>query len=218
MAEDLAVLDRVRKSGQSLALSDDDVMNAIGSAILHPLAQGQVLLGLNSGPSSMGRDGRSTPLRYRQPTGASGPATQGDHADAHAKPLAIRLQQAGSADEAGHLIGDAIARTLADIFMIPAAEIDLAKPLALYGVDSLVAVELRNMLMLQAAADVSIFTILQSVSLTALAGDTVAKSICRGGHGRSSRSACYQNDLLKVCNFISSAGWSVTGAFLFVIR
>ena len=75
------------------------------------------------------------------------------------------------------MVGDAIARTLADIFMIPAAEIDLAKPLALYGIDSLVAVELRNMLMLQAAADVSIFNIPQSVSLAALAGDTVAKSI-----------------------------------------
>ncbi len=186
VAEDLAVQNRVRKSGQSLALSDDDVMNAVGTAILHPLEQSQVLLGLNSGPgpqwdpatkSSMGRDGRFTPLRYRQPTGASGPATQGDHADAHAQPLAIRLQQAGSADEAGQLVGDAIAHTLADIFMIPAAEIDLAKPLALYGVDSLVAVELRNMLMLQAAADVSIFNILQSVSLAALAGDAVANSV-----------------------------------------
>lgn len=185
VAEDLAVLNRVRKSGQSLALSDDDVINAVGTAIIKPLEQGQVLLGLNCGPgpqwdpsskSSMGRDGRFLPLRYRQPSGASGPANTGD-GDANAQPLAVRLQQAGSTDEAGSLISDAICRTLADIFMIPATEIDLTKPLALYGVDSLVAVELRNMLMLQAAADVSIFTILQSVSLAALAADTVAKSV-----------------------------------------
>ncbi len=72
--------------------------------------------------------------------------------------------------------------------MIPAADIDLAKPLALYGVDSLVAVELRDMLMLQAAADVSIFDILQSVSVAALAEDTVAKSI----HAVSNREVAVQ--------------------------
>ena len=186
VAESLAVLDRVRKAGQSLALSEDDVMQALATAVLNPLNQPQVLLGLNSGPgpqwdltnkSSMGRDARFMPLRYRQPTSARSQAqTQQEGADANAKPLSARLQEASSPDEAGRLVGDAIATKLSDIFMIPSDEIDLTKPLALYGVDSLVAVELRNMLMLQAAADVSIFNILQSVSLAALAGDAVARS------------------------------------------
>jgi NADPH:quinone reductase-like Zn-dependent oxidoreductase/ubiquinone/menaquinone biosynthesis C-methylase UbiE len=187
VAESLAVLDRVLKAGQSLALSDDAVMQALATAVLHPLDQPQVLLGLNSGPgpqwdtankSSMGRDARFMPLRYRQPTGArsQAQAQQESGADANAKPLSARLQEAGSPDEAGRLVGDAIATKLADIFMIPSDDIDLTKPPALYGVDSLVAVELRNMLMLQAAADVSIFNILQSVSLAALAGDAAAKS------------------------------------------
>ncbi|KAL9616277.1 MAG: hypothetical protein Q9160_008839 [Pyrenula sp. 1 TL-2023] len=187
VAESLAVLDRVRKAGQSLALSDDSVMQALATAILHPLDQPQVLLGLNSGPgpqwdtankSSMGRDARFMPLRYRQPTGAQNQAQiqQDSGANANAKPLSVRLQEAGSPDEAGRLLGAAIATKLSDIFMIPSDEIDLNESLALYGVDSLVAVELRNMLMLQAAADISIFNILQSVSLAALAGDAVAKS------------------------------------------
>lgn len=53
--------------------------------------------------------------------------------------------------------------------MVPVAEIDLSKPPAHFGVDSLIAVELRNMLVLQAAADISIFDILQTASLAALA-------------------------------------------------
>lgn len=42
--------------------------------------------------------------------------------------------------------------------------------------DSLIAVELRNMLFLQAAADISIFNILQTASLAALAGLVAEKS------------------------------------------
>ncbi|KAL6701443.1 putative polyketide synthase [Trichoderma pleuroticola] len=86
------------------------------------------------------------------------------------------LTEAGSRDEAARIIGTAIADKLASIFMIDVAEIDLGKKPAGYGVDSLIAVELRNMLVLQAGADVSIFNILQSASLAALAADMAAKS------------------------------------------
>ncbi|KAI0377221.1 putative polyketide synthase [Hypomontagnella monticulosa] len=86
------------------------------------------------------------------------------------------LGETSSRDDGARLIGIAIATKLADIFMLDVAEIDLSKPPAQYGVDSLVAVELRNMLVLQAAADVSIFNILQSASLAALATDVAAKS------------------------------------------
>lgn len=54
---------------------------------------------------------------------------------------------------------------------MPLEEVDLGNKPAQYGIDSLVAVELRNMLVQQAAAEaeVSIFDIMQSVSLAALA-------------------------------------------------
>lgn len=79
VAESLAVLDRVRKAGQSLALPDETVTQCLATAILHLFDQPQILLGLNSGPgpqwdtsnkSSMGRDPRFLPLKYRQPTGS----------------------------------------------------------------------------------------------------------------------------------------------------
>lgn len=186
VSESRSVLDRVNKGGQSIALSDEDVTRALGAAILDPFAQPQMLLGLNSGPgphwdpankSAMGRDARFLPLRYRQATSA---LSQNDAASGESsiavKPLATRLREAGSNDEAGRLVGDAITAKIADIFMIPLTEIDLAQSPARYGIDSLVAVELRNMLMLQAAADISIFNILQSASLASLVIDAVAKS------------------------------------------
>lgn len=186
VAESAVVSDRMRKAAQSLMLPDDAVLRAIGAAILHPVDdQPQILLGLNSGPgpqwdpaseSQMGRDARFVPLKYRRPPNSSGAQAGELAADPDAKPLSARLQEAGSRDEAARLVGDAIATKLGDIFMISTDDIDLARPPALYGVDSLVAVELRNMLMLQAASDVSIFSILQSVSLAALASDVVTKS------------------------------------------
>jgi acyl carrier protein len=90
--------------------------------------------------------------------------------------LSTQLAEVGSREDAARLISTAIAAKLADIFMIDVAEIDISKTPASYGVDSLIAVELRNMLVLQAAADVSIFNILQSASLAALAADVAAKS------------------------------------------
>ncbi|KAI3390924.1 hypothetical protein diail_8351, partial [Diaporthe ilicicola] len=184
VAESRIVSDRMRKAAQSLMLPDDAVLRAIAAAVLHPLDQPQVLLGLNSGPgpqwdpaseSQMGRDARFVPLKYRRPPSAPGAGQQlGD--GAMAKPLSAQLQEAGSHADATRLVGDAIAAKLSHIFMLSTDDIDLAKPPALYGVDSLVAVELRNMLMLQAASDVSIFSILQSASLAALASDVVAKS------------------------------------------
>ncbi|KAK3681631.1 hypothetical protein B0T22DRAFT_299554 [Podospora appendiculata] len=186
VAESRAVSDRIRKAAQSLVLPDEAVLGAIGAAILHPLTHPQILLGLNTGPgphwdpaseSQIGRDARFVPLKYRRPASAmAGGAQHGSTAAEGDRPLAARLQEASSHAEATRLVGDAIAAKLGDIFMIPTDDIDQAKPPSLYGVDSLVAVELRNMIMLQAAADVSIFSILQSASLAVLASDVVAKS------------------------------------------
>ncbi|GAB1214119.1 hypothetical protein ATERTT37_003279 [Aspergillus terreus] len=184
VAESRTVSDRLRKVGQSLRLSEESVLQTLATAVLHPFGRPQVLLGLNSGPGShwdpasdsqMGRDARFMPLRYRKPAASRAQAQQAG-GDSDSEPLSAKLRTAESSDAAARCVGDAIATKLADIFMVPVDDIDLSKPPSAYGVDSLVAVELRNMLVLQAACDVSIFSILQSASLAALALDVVAKS------------------------------------------
>ena len=184
--EALTVTDKLAKSGQSCLLTDELVMQALGTAILEPFQQPQLLYGLNLGPgphwdavkSPMGREALFLPIRYRKPAAGAGSRDKvcDSESEAKAKPLSAQLQEAGTPAEAAQIVGDVIASNLAEIFMIPVEDIDMTRPPASFGVDSLVAVELRNMLMLKAAADMPIFTILQSASLMTLAGDVAAKS------------------------------------------
>lgn len=175
------VAERLRKDGDFAMLDEDIVLRALNAAILHPLgARSQIIVGLNSasgpqwdpnGRSQLGRDARFAPLRPRSK--ASARLADGESTGAA---LSAQLTEASDLQEGAALIGTAIAAKLADIFMTPVAEIDLSKPPAHFGVDSLIAVELRNMLVLQAAADISIFNILQTASLAELAGLVAEKS------------------------------------------
>ncbi|KAL5356300.1 hypothetical protein BJX96DRAFT_171483 [Aspergillus floccosus] len=153
-------------------IHEEQVLSILRSAILQP-HDPQVVVGLDTlpgshwdvtGASQLGRDMRFVALKPREAD--SGPGTNppgGPNA------LASKLAATKSVEQAVEYIGVAIAEKISDIFMMPLDEVDLANKPAHYGIDSLVAVELRNMLVQQAAAEVSIFDIMQSVSLAALA-------------------------------------------------
>ena len=72
--------------------------------------------------------------------------------------------------EATELANAALVSKLAVLFNLPSSEIDTNLPLAHYGVDSLVAVELRNWLSSAIKAKVTIFEILQTKSVGEFAG------------------------------------------------
>ncbi len=93
------------------------------------------------------------------------------------------LQSAFTMPEATQIAVGAITHKLSDMFMIPVAEIDPSLPTSTYGVDSLVAVELRNWLFAKAGAEMSIFDMLQSKSLVVLAEKVVARSRFVTGDG-----------------------------------
>lgn len=180
VAETTNVAARVERVGHRL-LDEELVLGALESAILSPY-DAQIILGINSGPghhwdpdgeSQVGRDARFQALKYHQ--NQQGGAGQ-NGGEAGSSSLASQLGEVTSREEAVRLIGQAIAQKLSEIFMLPISDIDLGKPPAQYGVDSLVAVEIRNMLALQAAAEISIFGIMQYASLAALASDVVEKS------------------------------------------
>jgi acyl transferase domain-containing protein/NADPH:quinone reductase-like Zn-dependent oxidoreductase/ubiquinone/menaquinone biosynthesis C-methylase UbiE len=183
VAETAKVAERLRKSGDYVMLDEATVLRALGAAVARPLGgRRQIIIGLNTAPgqqwdarggSQLGRDARYVHLKRQ--SRASRAALVDDESGAGVS-LSTQLAEVGSREDAARLISTAIAAKLADIFMIDVAEIDISKTPASYGVDSLIAVELRNMLVLQAAADVSIFNILQSASLAALAADVAAKS------------------------------------------
>lgn len=189
VAETAGVADRMRMAGETLMLAEKAVQKALQVAIAHPIQHPQILLGLNTGPgpqwnpegnSQMARDARFVALRYREPRSTESGLRKDGSADGQrqtqTQTLADRLSGAQSREDAAELLSHVIAAKLAVIFMLSADEIDLTQPPAQYGIDSLVAVELRNMLVLQAGAELSIFNIMQSVSLAALALDVASKS------------------------------------------
>jgi len=158
-------------------LSEADILGAIGSAIGTPFA-GQLTLGLNTGPtghkddSPLGLDMRFCALKYRESgTDVAVQANRNSAGD-----LAASIADASTIEQAAAAIVAGIAKKLMDIFMIAEDEVVPSKSPADFGVDSLVAVELRNMLALRAGAELSIFDIMQSPSLTALADTVASKS------------------------------------------
>ncbi|RDW83572.1 type I polyketide synthase [Aspergillus mulundensis] len=179
VAETAGTAERMTRVGH-YPVTEGQVLRTLESAVLSPFDK-QVPMGINQGPgphwdpnnsAPLGRDARFRAMQYRkksqrQATGETNGTTTS---------LATQLSDAGSKKQAEGFVAQAIAKRLAEIFMIPLAHIDAARRLTEYGLDSLGAVELRNMLTLQAAADVSIFDIMQSESLAALASNVTRKS------------------------------------------
>jgi NADPH:quinone reductase-like Zn-dependent oxidoreductase len=176
VASNKSVLDRMERLGHRL-LGEEEILSAIESTILYPYPQ--VMVGITTGDGPQGhdavlaRESRFDALRYMK---SSNTSTGASKASGGSSSLAGKLSSASSLDEAAGLIVQALVKKLVDIFMTPVEEVIASKSMAAFGVDSLVAVELRNMLALQAGAEVSIFDIMQSPSLAALSNTVASNS------------------------------------------
>ncbi|KAK1447450.1 type I polyketide synthase [Colletotrichum melonis] len=107
----------------------------------------------------------------------SGTHRRTDRKGGTATRLSDSLQSATSGTSAVALILDAVISKLSEMFGLDAAEIDKKHPVSRYGVDSLIAVELRNWLVSSAGAETtSIFDVLHSPSLSVLAEKIGEKS------------------------------------------
>ncbi|KAK5055284.1 hypothetical protein LTR84_013034 [Exophiala bonariae] len=82
--------------------------------------------------------------------------------------LATQLGQAKSIGKASALTTSALSGLLAKGLQTSADNIDTSKPLHSYGVDSLMAVEIRTWIMQQVKADITLFDILSGMSIVAL--------------------------------------------------
>ena len=94
--------------------------------------------------------------------------------------FATLFAAAGSLHEAGAIVVQGLARRLAKALSMSAEDIDATKPLHAYGVDSLLAVELRNWFAKELAADVAIFDIMGGVSIAGVGVTVAGKSGFRG--------------------------------------
>ncbi|KAF2260237.1 polyketide synthase PksD [Lojkania enalia] len=88
--------------------------------------------------------------------------------------FAALFAQAAGQEQRTSIVVEALAHKLARALSISPDDVDSDKPLHIFGVDSLVAIELRNWIGKEFAAEVAVFDIMGSPSVVAL-GDLIAK-------------------------------------------
>ncbi|PTB79570.1 hypothetical protein M440DRAFT_1326481 [Trichoderma longibrachiatum ATCC 18648] len=170
------------KAGRRV-INEEQVLASLELAIVSPYDPQFILGGINSGPGphwdvdgDLGRDMRLLALKYRQSAAADGQDGDDNKAGSGGDSLSVKIASASSRDEAILVVGSAVAAMLADMFLVSVEEVDLNDSPSQQGIDSLVAVEVRNMLFSQAGAELSIFNIMQSPSLAQLVADVVDRS------------------------------------------
>ncbi|RDW89980.1 type I polyketide synthase [Aspergillus mulundensis] len=90
--------------------------------------------------------------------------------------VAALFTQAEAITAANEAVVQALLARLSKALSIPMAELDANKPLHQYGVDSLVAVELRSWFAKEMQADIAVFDILGSATVTSVAQLATSKS------------------------------------------
>lgn len=177
--------ERLRARVENVGFGSVDIEAVLGlveAAIRNPLRaspeDSQIIVGPNfhafATESSMRNDRRFGTLRIASQLQAG--AVQNTKSASSTAALSQALNAVTTLDQGTQVLVDAIGPKLADIFSIPVTDIDPDLPISRYGVDSLVAVELRNWLSIGVKAKVSVFEILQSASLTEFAALVASKS------------------------------------------
>ena len=140
----------------------------------------QILTGLATGGSAVAA-GIDTPFYLNNPrfsimarTGLhdNGPAaTGGDSTPAH-----VLVSQAKSLEGATVSVMDALVKRVAKMLQTPASEVDTARFLHSYGIDSLVAIEIVNWAFKEVKSNITVFDVLAGVPIAALCQKVAAKS------------------------------------------
>ncbi|XXG98864.1 hypothetical protein Hte_005194 [Hypoxylon texense] len=88
---------------------------------------------------------------------------------------AALFRQAGNTEKMIEIVTEALVRKVARALSVQPEDVDIDKPLHLYGVDSLVAVEIRNWIRKEFAADVPIFELMSGKTISTI-GQLITRS------------------------------------------
>ncbi|KAI9373556.1 polyketide synthase [Aspergillus egyptiacus] len=186
-----AAYQRQRHTTDDMQPIDGEELLALLDMCLHPKStvwktplqsQGQVLFGLRT-PADILREGRRPPPLLDQPLLAPFSYIPGSGADtAHANgketeiDAASLFKQTSDPKERARVVFRALAAKLARAMSISPDDVQTGKALSEYGVDSLMAVELRNWIVREFGAAVAVFDIMGDVSIAGIAELVVARS------------------------------------------
>ena len=178
-AETKGVTERLIRLGYR-PIEVDEVLALIESAIktpIRPPSSSQIITGIAPFDRTDGKywreDLRFSDLRKNQNISQASRERKGN---AEEKNIQHSLANALTWADAVKVVTGAIIKKLSTMFTIPEADIDETMSITKYNVDSLVAVELRNWLVLRSQAEISIFDVMQSTSLMMLGEKVAAKS------------------------------------------
>ncbi|KAH7322511.1 reducing type I polyketide synthase [Stachybotrys elegans] len=188
VAENEGVEERLARQGLVL-LPEDLVLRLVESAIISETdrlsARSQFITGISTDPEAVARndsplatDMRFAALRTAAIAASNRSNEGGDNVAAGDKigQLLHNLNKSESWEEALGRVCEAMTYKLARMFGLGDDDVNPAASMAHYGVDSLVAVELRNWLAMAVQTDISIFEITQAKSINLLAKAASTKS------------------------------------------
>lgn len=187
VADKEGVAKRLAPSGYR-HLSERQVLNLVESAIRNPkrsIDTSQVITGIAAFDETQKdvpwlQEPRFAALRTLTASDAhggrqlQGPNGKGSTSSKHS--IQELLNKSDSWADGVDIVITVITSKLSEMFMMPEANIDRSKPPSMYGVDSLLAVDLRDWLFAHLQAELSMFDVLQSESLTKLGELTAEKS------------------------------------------
>ncbi|TVY85582.1 Reducing polyketide synthase [Lachnellula suecica] len=90
--------------------------------------------------------------------------------------LSSALKVCKSPEQALELVCEGLMTKVSAVLMFPREEMDASRPIVVYGLDSLVAIEIRNWITRELEASLQVLELLTSTSITALAGTILKKS------------------------------------------
>lgn len=175
---------RVEEKLGAVGMPIERVLGLISAAITDPrrkIDDSQVITCIANYDSipegnAVKNDKRFATLRLDNPLGGTGSAKTGGTRNVDQELTQSLKTSAPMSPEAVELVTDALVTKVANLFNTVPAEIDAGLALSHYGVDSLVAVELRNWLNGVVKAKVSVFEILQNAAMRDFARLVVGRS------------------------------------------
>ncbi|KAI9691977.1 MAG: polyketide synthase [Bogoriella megaspora] len=150
-----------------------------------PPEKSQILVGVMT-PAKHQAQGTEVPdmLMRRLFSGFSTMNSLANHASSSdTVDAAAMFRRAGSVEERTEVVTALLAQKLARSLSIPAEDVNPNKPLFEYGVDSLIAVELRNWISKEFAADISVFDLMGGMKIAAVADFVATKANLGKGAG-----------------------------------
>lgn len=173
------------------ALDEDEVLKLMNTAMRpdrRGIANSQIVTGIP--PTWVRLENDSNPAAQstaafwiRDPRFSSLETASHNHSHQRSDTSASLTDILGDANvsnkDAAEALSTSLISKLASMFVVAETDIDVASPLARLGVDSLIAVELRNWVSAAVQADCSVFDIMQASSIAGLAEMLVEKSSLR---------------------------------------